>query len=63
MPDEPRNCLSYLKRFWRPLLARWIVIAVVMAIASPFLGLSLAESWPLILIASATLNYLWTWVA
>ena len=63
MIDEPKNCVSYVKRFWPLLLARWAVFAAITSIVAQVAGWPLGESWPLILVASGTLNIAWIWVA
>ncbi|WP_298123177.1 hypothetical protein [Brevundimonas sp.] len=63
MDEEPKTCVSYVRRFWPLLLARWAVFAALMVGGTLILGRPLAQDWPLILLASGTLNVMWIWVA
>ena len=57
------SCTQYLRRYWPLLVARWAVFALLMSGAAFFGGWDLREMWPLIIVASGTLNIMWIWMA
>ena len=54
---------KYIRRYWRPLLARWALFAAIGFVVGLFTGLDLRTHWPLIIVASGVLNLAWTSVA
>ena len=57
------TCAKYLRRYWKPLLMRWLIFAAGMFTIGYFAGWDLRTAWPAILIASAAINLAWIFVA
>jgi hypothetical protein len=57
------TCGTYIRRYWKGLLARWAVFAILGFVAGYFAGWDLRTAWPVILIGSGILNLGWTLVA
>jgi hypothetical protein len=60
---QPMTCATYIRRFWRPLAFRWLVLALLTALIVTGTGGDLRTDWPLVVVASGVLNVAWTWVA
>ena len=59
----PTTCTTYIRRFWRPLTFRWLLLALLTAVVVIWTGGDLRTNWPLVIVASGVLNLAWVWVA
>ena len=61
---DPQPGIEFLRRYWRGLLVRqiivWLVLVVLIAVLRPA---ELPSTWPAILLGGALINLAWTFVA
>jgi hypothetical protein len=60
---QPITCATYVRRFWRLLTFRWLVLALLTAAVVVLTGGDLRTDWPMVFLVSGTLNLAWIWVA